>query len=550
MKNIKYNWVILLLLGLFSLSSCHKVVVIVDRIPDNTPLGDPIYISGNFNMWSPGEEHYQMKLEEDSSYSFVLPAGYGQLEYKFTRGNWTSVEKGICGEEIDNRSLMVNKSETIINSITSWNDLDPINCPRATLLIEMIPFNTPKNDIIAVAGDFNSWDPDNASIATLNEQGAYVLTIDRPDGVNQLEYKITRGDLSTAETDEFGNDIPNRVLYFGKSDTAKISVKGWADLPLSQPERVVVVLKSLPKVTPKNEPIYLSSKLNNWQSGDEDYRFQRNAKGELYFSFPRKKIVLDYKITRDGWHTVEVDKNGFDITNRQINLEFPDTIYIEVDRWKDQDEMTDEEVTLIINQLPKTTPQDANIYIAGNFNNWNPGRLRYILKQDNQGRYYINLSRKRGSFEFKFTRGSWESEAVDKYGTPLSAFKYQYSDFDTIILQEPIENWKDIPTNSQQEFITIALSKLPDNTPQDAHIYLAPDFNGWFPSDKDLLFNLKNGNAYLTIPIKGKRMEYKITRGGWESVETNAFGEDIENRILNFGFADTVYLDVIKWKDL
>ena len=72
-------------------------------------------------------------------------------------------------------------------------------------------------------------------------------------------------------------------MKFGKSDTTKISVQGWADLPFNQPERVVIVLKSLPKVTPKNETIYLSSKLNNWQSGDRDYRFQRNSKGELYF---------------------------------------------------------------------------------------------------------------------------------------------------------------------------------------------------------------------------------------------------------------------------
>lgn len=551
MRNINYNRILLILFGLLLLSSCHKVVVIVDQIPDNTPLGEPIYISGNFNMWSPGEERYQMSLDDDSSYFFVMPAGYGQLEYKFTRGSWTSVEKSICGEEIENRSLMVDKSETVFNTIASWSDLDPIDCTRATILIEMIPSNTPNDEIIAIAGDFNSWDPDNASIATINDKREYLVTIDRPEGMNQMEYKITRGDLSSAETDEFGNELPNRILQFGKSDTTKISVQGWADLPLNQPERVTIVLKSLPKVTPKDETIYLSSKLNNWQSGDRAYRFQRNSKGELYFSFLRKKMVLDYKITRDGWNTVEVDGNGYDISNRQINLEFPDTVYIVVERWKDQEQMGDEEVTLIFNQLPETTPPNANIFIAGDFNNWNPGRLRYMLKQDELGRYYINLSRKRGSFEFKITRGSWESEAVDSEGSSLVAFKYQYRDFDTIIIDIPIENWKDIPPKHNQKSITLMLKQIPDNTPLDAKIYLAPDFNGWFPSDKDLLFQLnEEEGAFLTIPIKGKSMEYKITRGGWSRVETDASGEDIDNRVLNFGFADTVYLDVIKWKDL
>lgn len=542
--------IVLWVFGLILLASCNRVVVIVDVIPSNTPLGEPIYISGNFNKWSLGEEKYRLTLTSDSTYYFVLPQGFGQVEYKFTRGNWSSVERGICGEEIENRAFYITEDDTIFQSIESWKDLDPINCNRCTILVELIPSNTPKDDIIAVASDLNSWNPDNASIAKLNNEGEYSVTIQRPLGVSKIEYKMTRGDLSSAEADEFGNEIPNRILEFGKSDTIKISVKSWADLPLSKPEQVVIILKSLPKLTPSSEPIYLASNLNSWYSGDKNYQFQRNAAGELYFVLPRKKMKLDYKITRLGWQTVEVDKNGFDIDNRQLDLEIPDTVYIDVLQWKDQEQMGDEDITVILKSLPANTPENDRIYIAGEFNDWNPGRLRHVFKKAASGVYYINLSRKRGVLEFKITRGSWESEALDQYGSELLPFKFKYSDYDTIFIPPVIANWKDKPTEDKPEKIILVLDKLPENTPSNSCIYLAPDFNGWNPNDEKLVFDrLSDGKYYISIPTHGNALTYKISRGGWDKVETSISGEEIANRVLYYGFADTVHLQVEGWQD-
>ncbi len=44
-------------------------------------------------------------------------------------------------------------------------------------------------------------------------------------------------------------------------------------------------------------------------------------------------------------------------------------------------------------------------------------------------------------------------------------------------------------------------------------------------------------------------MEFKITRGSWGNVEVDNLGNEITDRILNYGFADTVLIDVIKWRD-
>ncbi len=543
--HIKMIWAFLAVL-LFA--SCNRVVLVVDEVPRNTPMGDPIYLAGNFNMWSPGEERYELKLSKDSNYYFSLPSGFGVLEYKFTRGNWANVETGLCGEEIVDRQLVVEDGDTIYHQIESWNDLSPIDCPRCVLLIDMLPSNTPKSDIIAIASDLNSWNPNEASIARRNRNGQLYIEVERPEGVDQMEYKITRGDLSNSEADEFGREISNRTLRFGESDTLVVCVDSWLDLPLKTADRVTVIIENLPKLTPKNEPIYLSSKLNSWSAGDRNYQFQRNRKGQLYFSFPRMKMNLDYKITRNGWNTVEVDRNGYDIDNRRVNLEFADTIFIDVVRWKDQEDIGDNTVTLVLDHIPETTPEDANIYIAGDFNNWNPGGLRYMFKPHEDGKYYVNIARKRGDFGFTITRGSWENVALDEYGAMLPTYGFNYGDFDTLIIKPEIKNWKDLPPLSGNREVRIVLNSVPENTEEGELLYLASDLNGWDPEDENQVFKpQEDGTYYITVPYRGESMNYKITKGGWGKVERDINGNDIENRVLMFGFVNEVRIDVISW---
>jgi len=549
--NRKYKHIVFILLGAILLASCNRVNIIVDEIPPNTPIGEPIYITGNFNRWSPGEERFQMKLRSDSTYAFIVPSGYGELKYKFTRGGWASVEKDLCGNEIEDRSLFVNENTNVVNIIESWADLDPVNCDQRTISIEMLPGNTPENAIIAIASELNSWNPNSSSIMEEVNSGNYIINIQRPLGKNNIQFKVTRGDLNSVETDVFGNEIPNRILEFGKKDTLKISIEGWVDLPMKQPESVILVLKNIPQVTPEDEPLFLASKLNGWKSGDREYLFKKNSKGQYYIKLPRKKLLLDYKITRDGWHTVEVNQFGEDIDNRQISLAKADTSYIEVLRWKDQDFMDDETITLVLNQLPSSTPVDAQIYLSGNFNNWEPGRLSFRFRQGKDGRYYANIRRGRGDLEFKITRGNWNQEAINQDGSAIVLYRYNYPDSDTLLIEPTIKYWKDLPPKPKARNVTIVIDKLPDRTPQNPEIFFTSNINSWDPESLSYeMTQLDNGKFFITIPRSDNYIEYKITRGGWQKVETDPYQNDIENRIQYFGFADTVYIEVERWKDL
>lgn len=546
---IKQRHIILLLSAIIILfASCRRVVVRVEGIPSNTPQGQPIYITGNFNNWDPGEEKYQLELQSDSAYLVKLPPGFGAVDYKFTRGDWTTVEKDLCGYEIDNHTIILGESDTVTNTVESWNDLDPINCPRLTLVLSEIPENTSEDDKIVVAGNYNSWNPDESAELKIDSSGKHTLTIDRPPDITELEFKMTRGDLSSAESDEFGNIIPNRIVKFGVKDTIEVNIDGWIDRKGKKgSSRVILIIKNLPVSTPINDELYFVSSLNNWTAGDRNYIFQKDRNGNYFYPIPRKKRMLEYKITRGDWASVEVDKFGFDMPNRIVNLLEDDTVYINIHSWKDKTTINDKEVTIVLSELPETTPENDDIYITGNFNGWAQRNKKHKFLQNENGNHLVNLRRQRDVLEFKILRGSWSTIAVDKYGSEMPNRLIFYKDFDTLYIE--VENWKDKPTLEMNE-VTIVVNSLPDNTPQLEDIYLAPEFNGWNPGDRNMIFQkLADGRHYIIVKKQGHYFEYKITRGNWETVEVDEQGNEIPNRTLNYGFADTVFIDVVKWRD-
>jgi hypothetical protein len=537
-----------LLLLLLLASACKRVVVTVDTIPGNTPSGQPIYITGNFNNWDPGDESYRMTLNADSTYSIALPPGFGTIEYKFTRGDWTTVEKDICGYEIDNRSVVISEIDTAVDAIESWNDLAPLNCPRLTLLVTRLPAETRPGEPIAIAGNFNSWSIDSSALLSEDSSGNYSITIERPPEIGEIEFKLTRGDLSSAEADEFGNMIPNRVLQFGVRDTVKISIDGWIDRPGKRSNRVVLLIDRLPGGEPRSTSVYMASSMNGWMPGDKNYLFQVDRGGRLYFPVPRKKNAIEYKLTRGNWSTVEVDRFGYDIPNRVIGPASPDTVYLEVAGWRDLSTVSDYEVTLVIDHMPASTPEDDNINIAGNFNGWNPGRSKYSFHEGPGGMPMINLPRDKGFLEFKLTRGSWRNVEVDAFGSDIPNRVFAYRDIDTLYLD--VENWKDLPPFDLPD-VTLVIDNLPTTTPPGDDLFLAYELNGWDPGDRDLIFDrLADSRPYITVPKKGDHFEYKITRGDWSTVEVDENGDQIPNRTLSFGFADTVHIRVLQWEDL
>ncbi|MCB0557724.1 MAG: AraC family transcriptional regulator [Lewinellaceae bacterium] len=98
---------------------------------------------------------------------------------------------------------------------------------------------------------------------------------------------------------------------------------------------------------------------------------------------------------------------------------------------------------------------------------------------------------------------------------------------------------------------TFIIDEFPPNTPEPDSLFLSGSINNWTPNDPDFLFvRDTSGRLFLTLPGK-QSFEYKITRGSWKRVETNEFGQFINNRQYQGGAqGDTAFLKILSWEDL
>ena len=102
-----------------------QTTLVVQSMPGNTPKDAGIFISGNFEGWTGGQESYELKFVQ-GTYQITLPEPTKDFFFKFTRGSWNSVEVDQTGNQIDNRVIQKAESQqTHYFSIENWNDLKP-----------------------------------------------------------------------------------------------------------------------------------------------------------------------------------------------------------------------------------------------------------------------------------------------------------------------------------------------------------------------------------------------------------------------------------------
>jgi predicted alpha/beta superfamily hydrolase len=95
----------------------------------------------------------------------------------------------------------------------------------------------------------------------------------------------------------------------------------------------------------------------------------------------------------------------------------------------------------IINvQVPENTPDNADVYIAGNFNSWDPGNFDYKLGRTSEGEYCITLNISTEEVEFKFTLGNWAEVEVDAIGGNIEN-RVEYLDKPLINKVYQVEDW-------------------------------------------------------------------------------------------------------------
>jgi len=437
---------ILYLIGiLISLSSCYDMRVEVHHLPSNTPENADIYITGDFNNWDPGDSKYLLQRENDSLYSINLPRGVGVLEYKFTRGDWTTVEKDNCGYEMDNHKITYGEDEQLITErILSWADLDPVDCDKVVIVLSSLPENTPEDAMLMLVGNFSNWEASDDEYSFLMDESINlpVLTLYRPQTVESLEFKVTRGSLARSEADGLGNTIKPRTYQYGQADTMFLEVRSWYDLEQAKGNMITLIVDKFPENTPENEPIFFVGEINDWFPYDVNLTLEKNHNGQYFINLPKGAYNKEYKFTRGGWRTVEKDSYGYEINNRILKQEkSSDTVIVSIWNWADLSVPLGGELTIFIMGMPENTPAGDDLYIAGNFNNWEPGDESWKFKGSG-GPLFITIPRQGNMLEFKITRGSWDNVEVDANGNELPDRIYRWGDVD--ILEVKVVRWNDI----------------------------------------------------------------------------------------------------------
>jgi len=138
------------------------------------------------------------------------------------------------------------------------------------------------------------------------------------------------------------------------------------------------------------------------------------------------------------------------------------------------------QLRLVVTSIPANTPPGANIYVAGTFNNWNPGDPTQILTPLGNGRYEIVLTPPVGQVKYKFTRGSWATVEGNANGGYLPDRVWNYTGQPTT-LELAILSWEDLggvkSTAAPNVQILSNNFYLPQlNRSRRIWVYLPPDY--------------------------------------------------------------------------
>jgi hypothetical protein len=98
------------------------VKVVLDTLPNITPEDAKIYITGSFNNWRPGDRDYIFKKDAGGKYYVEVPRNELWLNFKFTRGDWGSVECKPNKDDIGNRHYNYCDVTQIHITVEAWKD--------------------------------------------------------------------------------------------------------------------------------------------------------------------------------------------------------------------------------------------------------------------------------------------------------------------------------------------------------------------------------------------------------------------------------------------
>ena len=199
--------------------------------------------------------------------------------------------------------------------------------------------------------------------------------------------------------------------------------------------------------------------------------------------------------------------------------------------------------------LPEDTPEDGTVYIVGNYSDWGfDNAATSDVKTDDEGKKYAEFELEISQFplEYKYTVGpDWAYVEKDAEGAEIGNRVIE-SEPEGVI-EDTVEKWKDIPESqepteppSEEPTIVKIKANLPDETPDDATIYIIGSYCNWNfnnAATSDVKTDderKKYAEFELDFEDAEYPLEYKYTYGAswdYEELDENGRGLDGNRRI-------------------
>lgn len=154
-------------------------------------------------------------------------------------------------------------------------------------------------------------------------------------------------------------------------------------------------------------------------------------------------------------------------------------------------------VTFVVTP-PKNTPPAIEIYLAGDFQGWQPGHKTWHLQRLDDGRFTITADLKVGStIQFKFTRGSWLTVEKGKAGVEIANRSHLVSLADTLHLK--VIGWASGKVVPRADTVVGAVELLswPDFLDErQVWVYLPPGYESDTQRDYPVLYMFDGQNVF------------------------------------------------------
>lgn len=136
MKNL-LTFILLIISNL----SFSQIVIIVDKLPDEHPGYDSIYLAADTNRWNPCSRDFRFTMNDAGFMQFKFVPGRDTLRFKICRGSWKACECDSNGLEVAKHLWIKGSADTLHLSVNAWRDKLPQNQirPTANRHVQFVP---------------------------------------------------------------------------------------------------------------------------------------------------------------------------------------------------------------------------------------------------------------------------------------------------------------------------------------------------------------------------------------------------------------------------